>query len=200
MHVCCFRKLELLTDVAKGFDFVPKGKENFCLKISLGKSSHRRRATTPASSSKVECKEIEASKESLHQELDKKKLDVANFLKVDLEEEDPEEEEDLEEEEDPKKKRTLRNFPLKFKWFSLEYWIHDLEKIFTLMDCTESQKDEMEAEFLRLTQGNLSLVEHERKFDELSCYAPHLVNIEECKARRFKKRLRPELYNAITVL
>ncbi|KAF3453076.1 hypothetical protein FNV43_RR03510 [Rhamnella rubrinervis] len=75
-----------------------------------GKSSHRRRATTPASSSKVECKEIEASKESLHQELDQKKLDVANFLKADLEEEDPEEEEDLEEEEDPKEEEDLEEF------------------------------------------------------------------------------------------
>lgn len=38
------------------------------------------------------------------------------------------------------------------------------------------------------------------KFDELACYTPHLVNTKECKARRFKKWLRPKLYNAIVVL
>ncbi|KAF3451260.1 hypothetical protein FNV43_RR07355 [Rhamnella rubrinervis] len=79
-----------------------------------------------------------------------------------------------------------------------EDWIRDLEKIFTQMECTESQKvelflkryfpivkrDEKEAEFLRLIQGNLSLVEYEQKFDELSHYAPHLVDTEERKARR----------------
>lgn len=46
----------------------------------------------------------------------------------------------------------------------------------------------------------MSLVEYERKFDELACYAPHLVDTEECKARRFEKGLNPELYNAITML
>ena len=58
----------------------------------------------------------------------------------------------------------------------------------------------MEEEFLQLTQGSLSLVEYERKFDELSRFAPHLVDTEELKARRFERGLRPDLYNAIAVL
>ncbi|KAF3445930.1 hypothetical protein FNV43_RR11107 [Rhamnella rubrinervis] len=47
---------------------------------------------------------------------------------------------------------------------------------------------------------NLKSVKYEWKFHELSCYAPHLVDIEERKARRFVKGLRLELYNAIAVL
>ena len=49
-----------------------------------------------------------------------------------------------------------------------------LEKYFPLV-----KNNEKEAEFIRLTQGNLSLVEYQRKFDELSRYAPKMVNIEE---------------------
>ena len=62
------------------------------------------------------------------------------------------------------------------------------------------KQEEKEAEFLSLKQGNLTLVEYERKFDELFRYAPHLVDTKERKARRFEKGLRPELYNAIALL
>ena len=70
-----------------------------------------------------------------------------------------------------------------------------LEKYFSL-----AKRDEKEAKFLQLSQGSLSLVEYERKFDELSRFAPHLVDTEERKARRFERGLRPNLYNAIAVL
>lgn len=46
----------------------------------------------------------------------------------------------------------------------------------------------------------MSLIKYKHKFDELSCYALHIVVIEECKARHFEKGLKPEVYNAITVL
>ncbi|KAF3455605.1 hypothetical protein FNV43_RR00239 [Rhamnella rubrinervis] len=46
----------------------------------------------------------------------------------------------------------------------------------------QNKREEKEAEFISLKQGNLSLVEYERKFDELSRYAPLLVDTEECKA------------------
>ncbi|KAF3434569.1 hypothetical protein FNV43_RR21654 [Rhamnella rubrinervis] len=47
------------------------------------------------------------------------------------------------------------------------------------------KREDKEAEFLSLKQENLSLVEYERKFNELSHYAPYLVDTKECKARIF---------------
>ncbi|KAF3451307.1 hypothetical protein FNV43_RR07402 [Rhamnella rubrinervis] len=95
----------------------------------------------------------------------------------------------LEEEKDPKEEEEdPEEFPANFKELFLE-------KYFSII-----KQDEKKAEFLCLTQGNFSLVEYERKFDELSHYVPHFVNTEERKARRFEKGLRPELYNAIAVL
>ncbi|KAF3432571.1 hypothetical protein FNV43_RR27311 [Rhamnella rubrinervis] len=67
-----------------------------------------------------------------------------------------------------------------------------LEKYFSLV-----KKNEKEAEFVKLTQGKLSLVEYERKFEELSCYTPHLIDTEDHKTWRFETGLRPELYKAI---
>lgn len=60
--------------------------------------------------------------------------------------------------------------------------------------------DEKEAKFLRLTQRNMFLVEYECKFDKLARYTPYLVGTKQRKAKRFEKRLKLELYNAITVL
>ncbi|XP_022866463.1 uncharacterized protein LOC111386240 [Olea europaea var. sylvestris] len=57
----------------------------------------------------------------------------------------------------------------------------------------QSLKDQKEVEFLQLTQGNLPLGEYERKFERLSSYAPHTVNTELTKAKRFEMGLRPEI-------
>ncbi|XP_022856555.1 uncharacterized protein LOC111377664, partial [Olea europaea var. sylvestris] len=57
----------------------------------------------------------------------------------------------------------------------------------------QSLKDQKEVEFLQLTQGNLPLGEYERKFERLSRYAPHMVNTELTKAKRFEMGLRPEI-------
>ncbi|KAF3448099.1 hypothetical protein FNV43_RR08809 [Rhamnella rubrinervis] len=62
--------------------------------------------------------------------------------------------------------------------------------------CTYEEK---EAEFLSLKHGNLSFVEYERKFDELSRYSPYLVDTEKYTAWHFKKGLRLELYNVIAL-
>ena len=51
------------------------------------------------------------------------------------------------------------------KWTRFKELI--LQKYFPLV-----KKNEKEAEFICLTQGNLSLVEYEKNFDELSKYAP----------------------------
>ncbi|XP_022895365.1 uncharacterized protein LOC111409559 [Olea europaea var. sylvestris] len=57
----------------------------------------------------------------------------------------------------------------------------------------QSLRDRREAEFLQLKQGNMSLDEYERKFEQLSRYATHLVDTEPKKARRFELGLSPEI-------
>ncbi|KAL8514640.1 hypothetical protein ACS0TY_013648 [Phlomoides rotata] len=54
-------------------------------------------------------------------------------------------------------------------------------------------RDQKEQEFVTLQQGNLSVTEYERKFNQLSRYAPHLVEIDARKARRFERGLRSEI-------
>ncbi|XP_022874111.1 uncharacterized protein LOC111392932 [Olea europaea var. sylvestris] len=53
--------------------------------------------------------------------------------------------------------------------------------------------DFKESEFLQLRQGNMSLTDYERQFEQLSRYAPHLVDTEVKKIRRFENGLRPEI-------
>ncbi|XP_022851618.1 uncharacterized protein LOC111373334 [Olea europaea var. sylvestris] len=57
----------------------------------------------------------------------------------------------------------------------------------------QALRDRKETEFLQLKQGKMTLVDYERKFEQLSRYAVHLVNTEQKKARRFELRLRPEI-------
>ncbi|KAJ4702887.1 Cellular nucleic acid-binding protein [Melia azedarach] len=64
----------------------------------------------------------------------------------------------------------------------------------------QSLRDDKEAEFIQLTQGSKSLIEYERKFEELSRFAPHLLDTEARKARRFERGLKPELRKLISVL
>ncbi|XP_022872504.1 uncharacterized protein LOC111391503 [Olea europaea var. sylvestris] len=57
----------------------------------------------------------------------------------------------------------------------------------------QSLRDFKESEFLQLKQGNMSLMDYERKFDQLSRYAPHLVDTEIKKTRRFEQGLNPDI-------
>lgn len=57
----------------------------------------------------------------------------------------------------------------------------------------QSFRDQKEKEFLNLQQGGMSVVDYERKFNQLSRYATHLVDTEPKKARRFELGLRPEI-------
>ena len=50
-----------------------------------------------------------------------------------------------------------------------------------------------EAEFIRIAQGTQSVYEYERKFAELSCFAPHMVDTKARKARHFERGLREEI-------
>ncbi|XP_052171591.1 uncharacterized protein LOC127787569 [Diospyros lotus] len=93
-----------------------------------------------------------------------------------------------------------------------EDWIATIERIFNLIDCPDPRKfkelflkkyypanirNQKEAEFLMLKQGSLTLIEYERKFDELSRFAPALVDTEQKKARRFEQGLRDDLRQAV---
>ncbi|XP_022865485.1 uncharacterized protein LOC111385333, partial [Olea europaea var. sylvestris] len=57
----------------------------------------------------------------------------------------------------------------------------------------QALRDFKESEFLQLRQGNLSLNDYERQFEQLSRYAPYLVDTEVKKIRRFENGLRPKI-------
>ena len=46
----------------------------------------------------------------------------------------------------------------------------------------------------------MPLMEYERRFNQLSRYAPHLVDMDERKARRFEKCLNREIENVVRAL
>ncbi|XP_057811494.1 uncharacterized protein LOC131025719 [Salvia miltiorrhiza] len=56
-----------------------------------------------------------------------------------------------------------------------------------------SYRNQKEVEFLDLKQGELSITDYERKFNQLSRYATRLVNTNDQKADRFLRGLRPEI-------
>ncbi|XP_057775166.1 uncharacterized protein LOC130994153 [Salvia miltiorrhiza] len=56
-----------------------------------------------------------------------------------------------------------------------------------------SYRNQKEAEFLDLKQGELSITDYERKFNQFSRYATRLVNTNDQKADRFLRGLRPEI-------
>ncbi|XP_052206781.1 uncharacterized protein LOC127811108 [Diospyros lotus] len=58
-------------------------------------------------------------------------------------------------------------------------------------------RNQKQAEFLMLKQGSLTLIEYERKFDELSRFSPALVDTKQKRARRFEQGLRDDLQQAV---
>ncbi|CAA3011863.1 Hypothetical predicted protein [Olea europaea subsp. europaea] len=61
-----------------------------------------------------------------------------------------------------------------------------------------SYKNAKQNEFLRLTQGSMTVSEYHTKFVELSKYALVLVNEENDKCRRFEENLRPDIRAIVT--
>ncbi|XP_022880812.1 uncharacterized protein LOC111398090 [Olea europaea var. sylvestris] len=57
----------------------------------------------------------------------------------------------------------------------------------------QALRDQKEREFLQLKQGKMKLEDYERKFEQLSRYAPHLVDTEAKKASWFELGLRPKI-------
>ena len=55
-------------------------------------------------------------------------------------------------------------------------------------------------EFVHLEQRDLTVVQYEAKFTELSRFSPQLIATEEEKALKFQDRLKPYLKNNISIL
>ena len=56
-----------------------------------------------------------------------------------------------------------------------------------------------EAGFIRIAQGSQSVNEYERKFAELSCFAPLMVGTEARKVRHFERGLREEIQGSVSI-
>ncbi|XP_057803382.1 uncharacterized protein LOC131018685 [Salvia miltiorrhiza] len=56
-----------------------------------------------------------------------------------------------------------------------------------------SFREKKETEFFELKQGNMTIEEYERKFNELARFTPHLVDTEDKMIARFRKGLRTDI-------
>ncbi|XP_020259062.1 uncharacterized protein LOC109835498 [Asparagus officinalis] len=105
-----------------------------------------------------------------------------------------------------------------------EYWITEIEKVFTYMRCPEEEKvdyavymlkecaygwwqiqyfpstvrKQKEQEFRKLEQCDKTVAEYEEEFTYLSKFATHLLGKEEDRARRFKEGLRPDIRKVVS--
>ena len=61
-------------------------------------------------------------------------------------------------------------------------------------------QNRMEVQFLNLKQGDMTVPQYASKFNELARFAPHQVDTEERKTRRFEEGLKPWIYNKVAVL
>lgn len=65
---------------------------------------------------------------------------------------------------------------------------------------SENMQEQMEVIFLELKQGNMTVIEYAAKFNELARFAPHQVDTEARKARRFEQGLEPWIFSRVAVL
>ncbi|MQL72490.1 hypothetical protein Taro_004817, partial [Colocasia esculenta] len=66
-------------------------------------------------------------------------------------------------------------------------------RLFRAKFVPEHIQDKMEQEFLSLTQCSMTVLEYEARFSELSKYAPHIVEDERRKTKKFVMGLKPSL-------
>ncbi|MQL81826.1 hypothetical protein Taro_014286 [Colocasia esculenta] len=66
-------------------------------------------------------------------------------------------------------------------------------RLFRAKFVPEHIQDKMEQEFLSLTQGSMTVLEYEARFSELSKCAPHIVEDERRKTKKFVMGLKPSL-------
>ncbi|KAK2646729.1 hypothetical protein Ddye_021924 [Dipteronia dyeriana] len=64
----------------------------------------------------------------------------------------------------------------------------------------EELRNEKEAELIGLIQGSMSLVEYERKFEQLSRFAPYMIDTDQLKTNRFIGGLKPNIRKHVWVL
>ncbi|XP_028064594.1 uncharacterized protein LOC114267729 [Camellia sinensis] len=96
-----------------------------------------------------------------------------------------------------------------------ETWLLEMEKLFEVFPCSEIQKvllatytlkDEarrwwlLVSEFQELKQGIMSVAEYEAKFTELARFAPHMVDTDYKKARKFESGLDLDILDRVRVL
>ncbi|XP_028098491.1 uncharacterized protein LOC114298162 [Camellia sinensis] len=95
-----------------------------------------------------------------------------------------------------------------------ETWLLEIEKLYEVFPCTETQKvliatytlkdearrDRKVSEFQELKQGRMSVAEHEAKFTELARFAPHMVDTDYKKVRKFEGGLDLEVFDRVGVL
>ncbi|XP_028109694.1 uncharacterized protein LOC114308326 [Camellia sinensis] len=97
-----------------------------------------------------------------------------------------------------------------------EAWVLAIEKLFEVFPCTEAQKvflelfydkyfpqsirDKKVTEFETLRQGNKTVVEYEAQFADLARFAPHMVDTDYKKARKFEERLWSAILDRVNML
>ncbi|XP_057962136.1 uncharacterized protein LOC131153705 [Malania oleifera] len=105
-----------------------------------------------------------------------------------------------------------------------ENWVQEIEKILTVLYCTDEQRvlyamyrlareaerwwaatrllEEQKAipEFLSLSQGSLTIPQYAARFIELSRFCPYVVPNEAKKVRMFERNLRRDIYRQVAVL
>ncbi|XP_022156992.1 uncharacterized protein LOC111023821 [Momordica charantia] len=79
-----------------------------------------------------------------------------------------------------------------------EEWVRELEALYVYLGCSDDFKvqgavNEKRAEFLRLTQGSLTVAQYERKFTELSRFRMQYIPIEQLKIDKFIDGLHREI-------
>ncbi|XP_028053206.1 uncharacterized protein LOC114257627, partial [Camellia sinensis] len=88
-----------------------------------------------------------------------------------------------------------------------------MEKLYEVFPCSETQKvllatytlkdearrDQKVSEFQELKQGRMSVAEYEAKFTELARFAPHIVDTDYKKARKFEGGLDLEVFDRVGV-
>ena len=76
---------------------------------------------------------------------------------------------------------------------ALEMTWTEFEELFNEKYFPESIRHMKEVEFIKLTQGNMTVSQYEAKFAELSRFASHLVDDEARMTRMFLRGLKPKI-------
>ncbi|KAL0394591.1 UNVERIFIED_CONTAM: hypothetical protein Slati_4425300 [Sesamum latifolium] len=82
-----------------------------------------------------------------------------------------------------------------------EEWLRNTERVLYKIECTSEQKlrNSKKVEFLELKQNELSVAGYELQFVRLSKYAPEEMSTDELRRDKFKRGLRLEIREKITI-